>query len=258
MTRLKYELEGKRFGDLTVIRRSDHVPGTPSKWVCACKCGELKSIQQQYLVSGASRTCGCGIGRSATRRWEKKIRLNSRFGKLKVLVKTKQDRWGNWLYECRCDCGKTHVAKGTNLRCGKTKSCGCGQRESVTTHGKSQTLKYRRELSIQGMSKRRALEKKAGGIFTAKEVDDLLQVQDNECHYCGNDLDDFHRDHKIPLVRGGRNDIVNIALACPPCNLKKNRKTDDEFFHFLKTFEGTRWLSERNACLMPRPGELSR
>jgi hypothetical protein len=44
-------------------------------------------------------------------------------------------------YVCRCSCGKTAIVSGTNLRRGKTKSCGCrrasNMREIATKHGNS-------------------------------------------------------------------------------------------------------------------------
>jgi 5-methylcytosine-specific restriction endonuclease McrA len=34
--------------------------------------------------------------------------------------------------------------------------------------------------------------------------------------------DDYHRDHVIPVSKGGTNDIRNIVLACAPCNVRKS------------------------------------
>ena len=72
-----------------------------------------------------------------------------RYGRLVVIERHSQaSRAAYWL--CRCDCGKTVVVKGTNLRCGKTKSCGClhdelsSQRITLqnSTHGESKTRLY--------------------------------------------------------------------------------------------------------------------
>ena len=44
-----------------------------------------------------------------------------------------------WL--CKCDCGKEVIVQGAHLRSGKTKSCGCYQRDKqrnrLTRHGYS-------------------------------------------------------------------------------------------------------------------------
>jgi hypothetical protein len=75
-----------------------------------------------------------------------------RFGRLVVVVKTgasTKTRQAMWL--CRCDCGKTRIVFGGNLRRGLTRSCGCLRGEVsgrsgtlfLTTHGRSYTPEYR-------------------------------------------------------------------------------------------------------------------
>ncbi len=36
-------------------------------------------------------------------------------------------------------------------------------------------------------------------------------------------------DHKIPLSRGGRHEVLNWCLACRNCNQRKHTKTAEEF-----------------------------
>ena len=66
-----------------------------------------------------------------------------RFGRL-VVVKRHPitSQWGNLLWECQCDCGKTSVARSNNLIAGKTASCGCGRVEHHITHGKRHSPEY--------------------------------------------------------------------------------------------------------------------
>jgi 5-methylcytosine-specific restriction endonuclease McrA len=73
-----------------------------------------------------------------------------------------------------------------------------------------------------------------GGAYTAEELKELFEKQDGKCLYCGELIyssfdKELHVDHKTPLVRGGTNDILNIALACSKCNLTKHTKTAEEF-----------------------------
>jgi hypothetical protein len=51
------------------------------------------------------------------------------------------------------------------------------------------------------------------------------------CFYCKAKLTKKNRslDHKIPLVRGGTNDIANLVPSCLRCNQRKNTRTADEF-----------------------------
>ncbi len=46
-----------------------------------------------------------------------------------------------WL--CRCDCGTELEVRTSNLRRGNTGSCGCRQRDAVTTHGFSNAPEYK-------------------------------------------------------------------------------------------------------------------
>ena len=74
-----------------------------------------------------------------------------RFGRLTVLERVEDYRcetWYPWLEKpivnktaqwlCRCDCGNEKVVIGANLRAGRTKSCGCLQRERRKRRGTAQ------------------------------------------------------------------------------------------------------------------------
>lgn len=75
--------------------------------------------------------------------------VNQKFGKLQVLKKAlKRNNKTRWL--CQCACGKTCEVTTSQLRSGKTRSCGCLRREkaaSTCTHGHarrdSNTRSYR-------------------------------------------------------------------------------------------------------------------
>jgi len=50
---------------------------------------------------------------------------------------------------CRCACGKfPHIARADQVKTGKIASCGCGLLESVTKHGLSNTILYRKWQSM--------------------------------------------------------------------------------------------------------------
>lgn len=75
-------------------------------------------------------------------------------------------------------------------------------------------------------NKRRAAA--AGMHFTFKEWEELLTKRGGRCTYCGS-TDRIEADHRIPLCRGGSNDISNILPACRSCNRRKHRRTETEF-----------------------------
>ena len=75
----------------------------------------------------------------------------------------------------------------------------------------------------------KARRRNAVGRLSAHDVNALWIKQGGKCEYCEKPLLTFHLDHKLPLSRGGRNDVCNIALSCPRCNCSKKAQTDEEF-----------------------------
>lgn len=76
----------------------------------------------------------------------------------------------------------------------------------------------------------------APGSHTAEDLEQMYESQEGRCAYCERELDEhFHVDHMTPVCRGGRNDWTNLAITCPTCNLRKNRKTVVEFMEYLKS-----------------------
>lgn len=63
-------------------------------------------------------------------------------------------------------------------------------------------------------------------IYLASSGPDLIR-----CFYCNirTEQGKRHVDHKTPLCRGGVHSPENLAIACATCNLRKNRKTAEEF-----------------------------
>ena len=89
---------------------------------------------------------------------------------------------------------------------------------------------------------RKASVRGAPGSHTAAEIARLLSGQNYRCAVCGTGIRHVrHADHIIPLARGGSNNIKNIQMLCPPCNLAKHARTMEEFAAYL-----TR-LSDANA-----------
>lgn len=77
-------------------------------------------------------------------------------------------------------------------------------------------------------SVRYAREKGAGGKYTLAQWSKLVEFYcpDRKCLACGK-CANLHRDHVIPLVRGGNNHIGNIQPLCLVCNSKKRDKSID-------------------------------
>lgn len=70
-----------------------------------------------------------------------------RFSRLTVVKRAENTKYGSTQWICRCDCGNEIKVDSQNLRSGKTKSCGCLQRERAEDcnikHGMFGTKLYR-------------------------------------------------------------------------------------------------------------------
>ena len=94
---------------------------------------------------------------------------------------------------------------------------------------------YATDPKVRERYKIKSHKRRTNGIpFTTDDLNKLFEQQDGFCFYCGELLyssfeRDMHVDHKTPISRGGTNDLVNLALTCAKCNLRKHDKTEKEF-----------------------------
>lgn len=211
LSNILIDLLGKRFGRLVVTSRSSSSPDGRAKWNCICDCGAEKSVIGKDLRRGMTTSCGC------YNKQKDVINLSgARFGRL--VAREQIDNGlvrAHWL--CVCDCGASKVVSSKNLIRGLTISCGCAVRDQLGLMPEDVRAK-----SAAATQKRRARKRGAGGSFTAAQVRALFAKQRGCCAWCGTSLKDgYHRDHRVPLARGGSNEISNIDLLCGPCNLSK-------------------------------------
>jgi len=71
----------------------------------------------------------------------------NKYGRLRVIGRFKNNRYGNARWLCLCVCNKMVIVFGSGLRNGNTKSCGCLRDERntkrLTTHGLTKTVEYK-------------------------------------------------------------------------------------------------------------------
>lgn len=72
-----------------------------------------------------------------------------KYGRLTVESLNRSEN-GIVYWNCLCDCGKTTVVRGSNLKTGAVKSCGClvHQASKCRTHNESKTKLYRHWISM--------------------------------------------------------------------------------------------------------------
>ncbi len=62
-------------------------------------------------------------------------------------------------------------------------------------------------------------------VRTLTNVQLLYKQQKGLCWWCGEELlGVYHVDHRMPIAKGGTNDLGNLCLACPQCNSEKSDK----------------------------------
>lgn len=117
---------GSIFGRLTVCElvRNDK---DQAAYKCSCTCGKYVDILPPNLTNGTTNSCGCWALEKITENGRKNsidIDPNTKFGNLLVV-----GRDGSFpkdaAFACKCDCGNDVRVRGSGLRSGNTKSCGC-------------------------------------------------------------------------------------------------------------------------------------
>lgn len=229
----KLSLLGKRFGRLQVRSFAGTKAGR-TLWECVCDCGSIVITVGTWMKRGHTRSCGCLAGELAGQRNAKPINPGTRFGRLTILCGIGSTESGKLIYACLCDCGVEVEVSGHDLRVGSTKSCGCLRKDTIGSLNRTHGLSGTKEYQAQASSKHRARAAKVEGMYSVKDIRGIFAEQKGLCFYCSATLgDQFHRDHKMPLSRGGSNYKENICLTCPLCNRKKSNKTAEEFFAIL-------------------------
>lgn len=87
-----------------------------------------------------------------------------------------------------------------------------------------------KELFFAHNRNRKARIQGSAGSHTKQQIAVLYSAQKERCAYCAMRLHGkYHVDHRMPLALGGSNDITNLQILCPTCNLRKNKKHPIEF-----------------------------
>lgn len=142
---MRNDLTGQKFERLTVLGFSHRDKGGRAKWSCVCDCGNERTVDGHKLTSGHTKSCGCLSAELAKKRSTMDITGHT-YGKLTVIKRAGKNRFGQYLWECSCECGNNAVVPLVSMRTGKTKSCGC-LKGTNASHGHSRKGKITVEYS---------------------------------------------------------------------------------------------------------------
>ena len=115
----RIDITGKQFGRLTVLNYAGE-----GQWNCKCECGNEVTIRTYNLNSGNTKSCGC-LQKERASEFSHISLIGNRYGKLTVLERVENNRFGHVCYRCKCECGGEAIVDASNLRQGITNSCGC-------------------------------------------------------------------------------------------------------------------------------------
>lgn len=118
------DLTGKRFGKLVVVGATEQRKQSCVVWECKCDCGNTAFVPSSLLTNGNTASCGCLRKEYISEKLTKDL-TGQRFGALVVLAPTEERMNRQIVWECLCDCGNTALVKSSDLKLGRTKSCGC-------------------------------------------------------------------------------------------------------------------------------------
>jgi hypothetical protein len=141
-----------------------------------------------------------------------------KFGTLNVIkrVSNLDYKYSSWL--CKCDCGKEIITRGTSLRSGNTKSCGCRRARSQKHRFKPFASTLTQISRIDKTNQRETMTYEEFLTFTKLAT----------CYYCGRNL--VWRTHQNRHWNLDRIDIkTNCVPCCSLCNRMKSNMIQNEF-----------------------------
>lgn len=222
------DLTNQVFGRLTALKRAPR-KNNAAYWWCICSCEQQNIVQvnASHLTCHQTLSCGClvkekvsEIGKKASKDLQGKT-----FGFLTVIKDSgKRAHNRGIIWECRCKCGKTFLARGDSLQLLHTTSCGCRKnsfgeieiekilqennilykKEFIFSDLKSDKHKYLRfDFAILNEHNEVIRLIEFDGEQHRKEVTGIWGENDSleERQYRDQLKNEYAKQHKIPLVR---------------------------------------------------------
>jgi len=182
--------------------------------------------------------------------------IDNQYGRLTILQQVGyKHKAAMWL--CHCTCGNEVIIRGSSLRDGSTKSCGCLRNERTKAYNKTRKLsnKVATLNRLITILKHSAKQRDYVWSLTADQVEELSS---QPCYYCGaapslrsssvyNGLCSFNGLDRVDNERGY--EIDNVVPCCSTCNKAKNTMTQDEFLMWISWVYKHSMLKEKDETL---------
>jgi hypothetical protein len=107
--------------------------------LCRCACGTERPVFGMALTNDHSLSCGICVKSGPRPAKEPYLTAGQVFARLTVLEDV---MYAADYVSCRCECGTVVRIRASSVRNGKTRSCGCLWRDTLTKHGLSKHPLY--------------------------------------------------------------------------------------------------------------------
>lgn len=239
---VRVDLTGQKFNRLTVLCQSDRLANNGKiLWDCSCDCGSFVSrVNGTELKSGHIKSCGC-LKKESLRK--KRIDLTGKkFNKWYVIKYNHTNSQGIAYWLCKCECGTERIISGGNLKGGKSKSCGCLQKQIVF---EKNSLPIGESSGLNVLYKNYINSANARHLVFCLSKDDFEKLTKQNCRYCGIEPRQIKKPtngnvgiyiyngiDRIDSKKGYT--VDNCVPCCGNCNYAKKRMTEEEFKEWVK------------------------
>ncbi len=166
--------------------------------------------------------------------------VEQKFGRLTVIKRADNNKWGVTMWLCRCICGTEKIIIGDSLKGGFTKSCGCLRRELIGDRKRLSPGLSNMRILI-GWYKAGAKERGLDFKLTEKQFKKLTQ---QDCHYCETKPNNIVKGggcigeyiyNGIDRVDNKKGYVIgNVVPCCKRCNQAKRNLTLQEYQDWIK------------------------
>ena len=167
------------------------------------------------------------------------------------IEKVGNNKRGDAMWNCRCDCGEYKIVRGTDVRSRHIKSCGCLRQEEASKHSKRRPYGWiLAQIASTGSYRKKYGNSKIGSTLTYSDI--LEFIKTTECHYCGAEIIWYpHQSVNGKQVSRAYNldrkdnqqgyTKDNCVVCCAVCNyFKGDRFSYEEMLELGKTFRNLR------------------
>lgn len=170
------------------------------------------------------------------------------FGRWTIIEFSHKDEKQRALYwKCKCVCGNEGIIRYSQLKQGKSKSCGCYQKEVATLRIINANKKRVLPTGVAALRNLFRCYRKdsiARGIFFNLTIEEFIKIIGLNCYYCSIEPKQLSKNinwngsYKYNGIDRVDNDkgyvINNVVPCCKWCNQAKSNRTESEFLFWIK------------------------